>query len=123
MQAKHPATIDAYIATFPASVQERMQAIRKLVHELDGNVTETIKYGMPTFMKGANLVYFAGYKNHIGFYPAPVKDAAFTKALSVYKTGRGSVQFPHDKPLPLALVKRMIRLRLQQVAQPLKKKA
>lgn len=111
---KIPATVDEYIAGFPGPVQERMQQIRSTIHRAAPGVTETIKYAMPAFTLKGNLVFFAGYNHHIGFYSAPVNDPAFAKALAGYKTGRGSVQFPLHRPMPLALVTRIVKHRVKQ---------
>ena len=106
-----PQTIDDYIAGFPADVQEILQKIRGIVHEVAPDAQETIKYQMPTFTLQGNLVHFAAYQNHIGFYPIPTGIEAFKEELSVYKTGKGSVQFPLDQPIPYDLIERMVRFR------------
>lgn len=116
---KVPATIDEYIAGFPGPVQEMMQQIRSTIHRAAPGVAETIKYAMPAFTLRGNLVFFAGYNQHIGFYPAPVNHPAFAKALAGYKTGRGSVQFPLHQTMPLALVTRIVKHRVKE--QMLKK--
>jgi uncharacterized protein YdhG (YjbR/CyaY superfamily) len=90
-------------------VQRPLQEVRSVIRETVSEAVETIKYGMPAYVLKKNLVFFAGYKNHIGFYPAPVNDPAFEKALAGYITGRGSVQFPLSKPMPLALIKRLVK--------------
>lgn len=105
-----PISIDAYIAGFPELVQERLEQIRGSIHRLVPGVVETIKYDIPTFMlNGRNLVHFAAYKNHIGFYPVPFGIEAFSAELSAYKQGKGSVQFPLDQPLPLELINRIVQ--------------
>lgn len=100
--------VDSYISRFPKKAQLAMNQLRETVRAMVPDAVETIKYGMPAYVLKKNLVFFAGYKNHIGFYPAPVKEPLFEKALSAYKTGRGSIQFPLDKPMPLALVKKIV---------------
>jgi len=118
-------TIDEYIASFPRDVQEKLDQVRMTVQEAAPEATETIKYGMPTFMLNGNLVYFAAFKNHIGFYPAPTGVKEFETALSSYKTGKGSVQFPLDKPMPLKLITRIVKHRIKQnreAAKRLKRK-
>jgi uncharacterized protein YdhG (YjbR/CyaY superfamily) len=107
-------SIDEYIATFPADVQKKMEEIRKTIIKAAPGAEETIKYAMPTFMLQGNLVYFAGYKNHIGFYPAPTGNKDFKKDLEPYKTGKGSVQFPLDKPMPLRLVEKIVKFRVKE---------
>jgi len=106
-----PQTIDDYIAGFPADVQEILQKIRGIVHEVAPDAQETIKYQMPTFTLQGNLVHFAAYQNHIGFYPIPTGIEAFKEELSLYKTGKGSVQFPLAQPIPYGLIERMVRFR------------
>lgn len=106
--------IDAYIAPFPEPVQQAMQAVRAAIHEAVPEVTEAMAYGIPTFKWKGNLVHFAGYKNHIGFYPAPSGIEAFKDELSVYKMAKGSVQFPLDQPIPLELIQRIVRFRVEE---------
>lgn len=98
------AAIDAYIATFPSEVQERLWALRATIRAAAPEAVETFSYQMPTFNLKGNLVHFAAFTNHIGFYPTPSGIVAFQEALSRYKGAKGSVQFPLDQPLPLELV-------------------
>jgi uncharacterized protein YdhG (YjbR/CyaY superfamily) len=108
-------TIDEYIEAFPLETQEVLQMLRALIHKEVSGATETISYDMPTFNhNGSYLVYFAGYKKHIGFYPAPIGVAEFENELSAYKTGRGSVQFPLNKPMPIDLITRIVQYRLKK---------
>lgn len=117
-------TIDEYIAGFPENVQKILQQVRATVHKAAPGAEETIKYTMPTFMLHGNLVGFAAWKNHIGFYPAPTGNPAFKKELAGYKTGRGSVQFPLDKPMPLRLITRIVKFQIERnLAKKKKKKA
>jgi uncharacterized protein YdhG (YjbR/CyaY superfamily) len=111
-------TIDEYIATFPPEIQKLLQAMRETIQAAAPEATEKISYQMPTFYLNGNLVHFAAFKNHIGFYPAPRGIEAFREELSVYKGAKGSVQFPFDQPLPLELVSRIVKFR---VAEALKK--
>lgn len=106
--------IDVYIATFPKKTRELLIALRKTIQESAPGAEETIKYGIPTFVLHGNLVHFGGYKNHVGFYPAPSGVEAFKEELSVYKSAKGSVQFPIDKPLPLALVAKIVKFRAKE---------
>ena len=107
--------IDDYIQTFPPGTQKMLEEIRAAIRKAAPDATETISYQMPTFkLKGRNLVYFAGYKNHIGFYPVPSGMEAFKKELSSYKQGKGSVQFPLDKPLPLDLIHEIVKFRVME---------
>jgi uncharacterized protein YdhG (YjbR/CyaY superfamily) len=106
-------TIDEYILTFPPETQQLLKQIRATIRNAAPEATETISYQMPAFkFGGKTLVYFAGYKNHIGFYPVPSGMIAFKKELSAYKQGKGSVQFPLDKPLPLDLVSEIVKFRV-----------
>lgn len=114
--------IDQYIAGFPAEVQERLQQIRAIVREAAPGAEERIKYRMPTFELLGNLVHFAAFQRHIGFYPTPSAIAAFKKELASYKSGRGSVQFPLNQPLPLSLIRRMVNFRVKEARQILFKR-
>lgn len=109
-----PDTIDAYIAKWPAEIQDKLQAIRRKIKECAPDAVETISYQMPTFYLQGNLVHFAAFKNHIGFYPTPTGTETFKEALSVYKGGKGSVQFPLDKPLPLELIGQIVLHRVTE---------
>jgi uncharacterized protein YdhG (YjbR/CyaY superfamily) len=107
--------VDKYIAGFPKEVQEILEKLRKLIKKLVPEATETISYQIPTFVLGKrNLVHFAGYKNHIGFYPTPSGIEAFKKELTLYKFSKGSVQFPLDKEMPWKLIKRMVEFRVKE---------
>lgn len=114
MKTSQAKNIDEYIATFPHEVQQKLEAVRAAIKEAAPKAGEAIKYAMPTFVMNGNLVHFAAFKNHIGFYPAPMGIKAFEKELSVYKGGKGSVQFPLDKPLPLTLIKKIVKYRVQK---------
>ena len=106
-------TIDAYIAEFPAEVQERLRKVRALIAEVAPGATETISYAIPTFdLNGRHLIHFAAFSKHIGLYPGDSGIRAFEAELDGYKHARGSVQFPLDKPLPLDLIKRITEFRL-----------
>ena len=118
-----PKNIDEYIASFPKDVQLLLQQVRATIQKVAPDAEETISYAIPTFkLNGKNLVHFAGFKNHIGFYPAPTGMEAFKKDFSRYKTGKGSVQFPVDEPLPLALITRIVKFRMQENLQKAKAK-
>jgi uncharacterized protein YdhG (YjbR/CyaY superfamily) len=106
-----PTTIDDYIASFPPDVQEILQKIRLTIREAAPDALETIKYRMPTFVLNGNLVHFAAFKKHIGFYPVPTGIEKFKDELSVYTGGKGSVQFPLDKPIPYLLISKIVRYR------------
>jgi len=116
-------TIDEYIATFPKETQAILQAVRAAIKAAAPNAEEKIGYQMPTFtLNGRNLVHFAAFKNHIGFYPTPSGITAFAKELSKYEGAKGSVQFPIDKPMPLKLISRIVKFRVtENLKQPAKK--
>lgn len=114
MNSSAPANIDEYIAGFPEPIQTLLQQVRATIWEAAPNAEEAIKYAMPAFVLHGNLVYFAAYKNHIGFYATPTGHEAFADELSVYKQGKGSVQFPLDKPLPLDLIRRIVVFRVEE---------
>jgi uncharacterized protein YdhG (YjbR/CyaY superfamily) len=111
------ATIDEYIAGFPMDIQVILQKIRQTIKEAAPEALEAISYQMPTFKLNGNLVHFAAYKNHIGFYPIPSGIEKFKAELSVYKQGKGSVQFPIDKPIPYDLIKRIVEFRVLENTQ------
>jgi uncharacterized protein YdhG (YjbR/CyaY superfamily) len=106
--------IDSYIATFPKDVQALLEQVRTAIKTSAPKAEEVISYNMPAFKYYGVLVYFAAYKQHIGFYSLPSGHKAFEKELSKYKQGKGSVQFPLDKPMPLALIKKMVKFRVKE---------
>ena len=106
------AAIDDYIAGFPADVQSRLRKLRATIRRAAPMATEKIAYRIPTFYLDGNLVHFAAFERHVGFYPGPSGIAAFRDALGKYKNAKGSVQFPHDEPLPLALVAKIVEFRV-----------
>ncbi|PJJ83940.1 iron chaperone [Mucilaginibacter auburnensis] len=114
--------IDQYISTFPQNVQALLQQIRHTIKHAAPNAEEAIKYGIPTFVLHGNLVHFGGYKNHIGFYPAPMGIAAFKEETTQYEAGKGTLQFKLDKPLPLDLIKRIVEFRVETNLQKQKRK-
>jgi uncharacterized protein YdhG (YjbR/CyaY superfamily) len=91
-----------------------MQDIRRTIREAAPDAQEAISYQMPTFKLNGNLVHFAAFKNHIGFYPMPSGTEAFKKEISIYKSGKGSIQFPLDKPMPLSLIKKIVKYRVKE---------
>ncbi len=107
-------TVDEYIAGFPEEIAQKLNTLRSTIKKAAPKAEEVISYQMPAYKYHGILVYFAGYKNHIGFYATPTGHAAFKKELSAYKEGKGSVQFPHDKPLPLGLVSKIVKFRVKQ---------
>ncbi len=111
---KAVSTIDEYIAGFSQSTQLLLQQIRMIIQQSAPDAHEAITYAMPTFQQEGNLVHFAGYKQHIGFYPAPSAIIAFSDELSNYVNSKGAVQFPLDKPLPVDLIQRMVQFRVSE---------
>ena len=107
-------TIDDYIAGFAKDVQVILEELRATIRKAAPEAEETINYQIPTFTVNGNLVHFAAYKNHIGFYPTPSGIAAFKKELSAYEGAKGSVQFPIDKPLPLRLITKIVKFRVKE---------
>jgi uncharacterized protein YdhG (YjbR/CyaY superfamily) len=109
-------TIDDYIKTFPTYVQNILEKMRQIIRKAAPEAVEAISYQMPTLkLNGKNLVHFAAFKNHIGFYPIPSGIEAFRRELSPYKQGKGSVQFPVDKPIPYDLVEKIVRFRVKEI--------
>jgi uncharacterized protein YdhG (YjbR/CyaY superfamily) len=109
-------TIDEYIAGHPPKIRTRLEAMRKTIRKHAPEAEERISYRIPTFYLGGNLVHFAAFDRHVGFYPGAAGIAAFKDALADYKSAKGSVQFPHTEPLPLALVAEIVRFRVAQQA-------
>ena len=108
-------TVDEYIQLFPKDVQEVLQAIRKLIREEAPEAVEMISYQMPAFkLKGRPLVYFAAWKSHIGFYATPSGNEKFKKEIAKYKQAKGSIQFPLSEPMPLNLIRDIVRFRVQE---------
>jgi uncharacterized protein YdhG (YjbR/CyaY superfamily) len=109
-------TIDDYIKTFPTYVQNILEKMRQIIRKAAPEAVEAISYQMPTLkLNGKNLVHFAAFKNHIGFYPIPSGIEEFRRELSPYKQGKGSVQFPVDKPIPYDLVEKIVRFRVKEI--------
>jgi uncharacterized protein YdhG (YjbR/CyaY superfamily) len=108
-------TIDEYISTFPPDVQQIVEKLRKAIQDSAPNAKEAISYGIPAFKLNGDLVYFAAFKKHIGFYPrGPSAIEAFKEELSGYELSKGTIQFPLDQPIPVDLVKRIVKFRIQQ---------
>jgi uncharacterized protein YdhG (YjbR/CyaY superfamily) len=107
-------SIDEYISIFPAEVQDKLKRLRKVIKEAAPGAEEKISYQIPTFALHGNLVHFAAYKKHMGFYPTSSGIEAFQGELSIYKGAKGSVQFPLDEPLPYELVSRIVKFRVAE---------
>lgn len=114
MQKLKCKTIDEYISFFPENIQLLLEEVRNAIHKAAPDAMETISYAIPTFKLNGNLVHFAAFKNHIGFYPTPSGVKEFEKELGVYKQGKGSVQFPVNKPMPLNLITRIVEYRVKK---------
>jgi len=112
-----PTTVEEYIRGFEPPTRRILRALRKAIRERAPDATEAIRYGMPTFRLKGNLVHFAAYARHIGFYPTSSAIDAFKHELARYKCGRGTVQFPIDDPLPLDLIRRMVEYRVAECRQ------
>jgi uncharacterized protein YdhG (YjbR/CyaY superfamily) len=113
-EAASPNSIDAYIAGFPKEVQVILEKIRGIVREAAPEAEEAIKYQIPTFVLNGNLVHFAAFRKHIGFYPTPSGIEHFKDALSAYHSAKGSVQFPLDSPIPYTLIKNIVKFRVTE---------
>jgi uncharacterized protein YdhG (YjbR/CyaY superfamily) len=108
-------SVDDYIARFPPDTQKMLVELRALIKSAAPGATETISYAIPTFdLNGRHLVFFAGYKKHVGLYPIPTGIEAFKQELAAYKQGKGSVQFPLDQPLPTDLIRRIVEFRVRE---------
>lgn len=113
-----PKDIDDYIAGFPSDVQKKLEQIRRTIQKAVPDAEEAISYQIPTFrLRGKNLIHFAAYQHHIGMYPAPRGVDEFKEELSKYEGGKGTVQFPLDKPVPVALVRRIVKYQVMRVSR------
>ena len=115
MKSNQYKTIDEYIESFPIHIQSILSKLRQTIKESAPEVKETMSYGIPTFKLNVNLVHFAAYKNHIGFYPTPSAIDKFKEELSSYKQAKGSVQFPLNKSIPFDIVKKIVKFRVKQI--------
>jgi len=117
-----PTSVDEYIAAFPETVQNLLHTLRATIINTAPEAEEVISYSMPAYKQNGMLLFFAAFKNHIGFYPMSSGIEAFKEEISCYKNAKGSVQFPLDKPLPLSLIKRIVIFRVENNKEKLKKK-
>jgi len=122
MKKQEPKTIDEYIALFPAKTQTMLQQVRQTIASAIPNAKEVISYKMPAFKQNGILVYFAAYKNHIGFYPTGSGIEAFQHEFGDYKWSKGAVQFPIDKPMPLDLITRITKFKAERDLEKAAKK-
>ena len=108
-------SIDEYIDTFPEDIQKILKQVRRTIKTVAPEAGEKISYGIPTFtLNGKYLIYFAGWKNHISIYPIPIGDEAFNKEISQYVAGKGTLKFPIDKPMPLKLISKIVKLKVAE---------
>lgn len=114
MKSDKPSNMDQYINEFPKDVREILNKIRETIKKVAPDAEESIRYAIPTFILNGNLVHFAAFKKHIGFYALPSGNEAFQKELSIYKTGKGSIQFPLNKPIPYDLITKIVKYRVQE---------
>ncbi|MDP3469631.1 MAG: DUF1801 domain-containing protein [Daejeonella sp.] len=117
-----PETIDEYISLYPLEVQELLQKVRMVIMKAAPEAKEAIKYQLPTIVLNGNLVHFGAFKNHIGFYPAPSGISVFKQELSVYESGKGSIQFPMDGEIPYDLISKIVKFRVQENLDKMKSK-
>ena len=122
METKKPQNIDEYIGAFPNDVQEILERIRMTVQNAAPDAKEKISYSMPAFEQNGIVVYFAAFKNHIGLYALPSGHDAFKEELSKYKSGKGSVQFPLNQPMPYDLITEIVKFRVKENLEKIKKK-
>ena len=114
--------VDSYILSFPEEIQKHLNQVRKTIKSQAPGAEEGISYGIPGYkLNGKTLVYFAAFKNHIGFYATPQGNEAFAKELSVYKQGKGSVQFPVTEPMPISLISRIVKFRVAENSEKIEK--
>jgi uncharacterized protein YdhG (YjbR/CyaY superfamily) len=116
-------SIDEYIAAFPEDIQIILQQIRETIQAAAPDAIEKISYQMPTFAQNGNLVHFAAFKTHIGFYPTPSGTEAFKEEIARYQSGMGSIQFPLDEPMPLDLITRIVKMRVAENLQKAESKS
>jgi uncharacterized protein YdhG (YjbR/CyaY superfamily) len=117
MKKTGPVSIDEYIATFPEKIREKLSELRAVIRTAAPEATEKISYQIPTFVLNGNLVHFAAFKNHIGFYPTSGGIRAFQDELAIYKCSTGTVRFPLEQSLPLELITRIVRFRVAENLQ------
>jgi uncharacterized protein YdhG (YjbR/CyaY superfamily) len=123
MERRNMNPIDEYIETFEPEIQKTLHKIRNLIKAEVPEATEKISYGMPTFYLNGNLVHFAAFKDHYGFFPSPSGIDAFEKDLAQYRTGKGTLRFPFDQPVPWDLIKKILEFRVKENTNKLKNRA
>jgi uncharacterized protein YdhG (YjbR/CyaY superfamily) len=110
-------TIDEYIAAFPENIQEILEKLRAVIRQSAPGAEEAIAYGIPTFRLNGNLVHFAAFKDHISFFPTSSPIPVFEKELAPYKQSKGTIRFPHGKPIPFGLVKKIVKFRVAEITK------
>lgn len=118
-----PEIIDEYIALFPEDVQQLLQQVRQTIQKAAPGAGEVISYAIPTYVLNGNLVHFAAFKNHIGFYPGPSGIEAFKEELKEYKSAKGSVQFPIKDPIPYPVISKIVEFRVEENLQRAKRRS
>ncbi|TGM37373.1 iron chaperone [Leptospira biflexa] len=122
MNSQKIVSIDEYIQSFPKEVQTILSKVRKTIQKEAPNATEAIRYAIPTFIQNGNLVHFAAFKKHLGFYSLPTGNQKFIKEIKKYKHGKGSIQFQYDEPIPYDLIRKIVQFRIKENELNLKKK-
>ncbi|XDD46359.1 iron chaperone [Leptospira sp. WS39.C2] len=122
MKVKTPSNIDEYIQTFPEEIQNILSKVREIIKEEVPNAKEAIRYAIPTFIQNGNIVHFAAFKSHLGFYALPSGNLKFQKEISKYKIGKGSIQFPFNEPLPIELIRKIVKFRAKENENKIKLK-
>jgi len=122
MKSPPAESIDAYIADFPEDIRKILKTIRATIRKAAPKAEETIKYAMPTFTLDGNLIHFAAFQKHIGLYPAPTGVQGWDEALAPYAAGKGSLQLPLDKPIPLTLISKIVKFNAKRNAEKVKVK-
>jgi uncharacterized protein YdhG (YjbR/CyaY superfamily) len=124
MKTHKPNNIDEYIAGFDIETQKLLKQVRATIKKAAPDAEETISYSIPSFnLNGKYLVYFAAFKNHIGLYPVPTKEKSFEKDFASYKTsGKGTIQFPLNKPMPLSLITKIVKFKIKERLKKAKQK-
>ena len=120
---KKPKSVDDYIGCFPEEIREKLEKIRQTIKDAAPGAEEVISYRMPAFKLKKVLVYFAAFKDHIGFFPTARPIEVFKDKLTAYKTSKGTIRFPIDKPLPLTLIKKIVKFRVKEIMEYTKSKA
>lgn len=119
---KAASSIDDYIGLFPADIQKKLAEMRSIIHAAAPEASEKISYQMPTFYLVKNLVHFAAFKDHIGFFPTPSAVEAFASELKGYRTSKGTMQIPLDQPIPVDLISRMVKFRVEESLKEVQKR-